>query len=126
MEGSARVKIIVAGSRVVTLRQHVEYAISRGLQLLGASIGEYELVVGGAQGVDFLAETWAKTHKIPYRLFPANWTEHGKKAGYMRNVEMGEYADALIAVWDGSSRGTKHMIDIMHKMGKPIAVFPKG
>ena len=44
--------------------------------------------------------------------FPADWDKHGKSAGYKRNLEMAENADALIAFWDGESRGTKHMIDI--------------
>ena len=118
-------KIIVAGSRNVTLRQHVEYCINRGLQVLGHNtpVG-YEIVSGGAHGPDFLAEQWAKKHGKPFTLFKADWDTHGKKAGILRNIDMGNYADALIAIWDGKSKGTKHMIDYMYKLNKPIVVYP--
>lgn len=44
-------------------------------------------------------------------IFKADWDKHGKAAGFKRNTEMAKYADALIAFWDGKSKGTKHMID---------------
>ena len=47
--------------------------------------------------------------------FPADWDKYGKAAGYKRNGEMARNADALIAFWDGKSRGTKHMIDLAKK-----------
>jgi len=45
------------------------------------------------------------------------WRENGRRAGYLRNVRMSECADALIALWDGWSPGTKHMIDIAVRKG---------
>ena len=44
----------------------------------------------------------------------------------IRNHEMVEYADALVAVWDGKSRGTQHMILNMQKTGKPVYVHLVG
>lgn len=81
-----------------------------------------EVVSGGARGVDVLAIDWAVTNWVPWKEFPADWQKYGKKAGILRNVEMGDYADALVAVWDGDSRGTKHMIDYMRSLGKPVYV----
>ena len=53
------------------------------------------------------------------KIFPANWDLYGKKAGYLRNIEMANYAleknGMLFAFWDGLSKGTKHMIDIAKK-----------
>ena len=49
-----------------------------------------------------------------------DWNKHGKAAGPIRNRQMAEYADCLIAVWDGKSRGTKNMIDEMNKLMKPV------
>lgn len=69
-----------------------------------------EVVSGGAKGVDSLGEVWAHSMGVPVKVFPADWDKHGKKAGFVRNAEMAEYADALIAVWDGQSRGTYDMI----------------
>lgn len=68
------------------------------------------VISGGASGVDTAGEWWAKTHGIPVERYPAKWDLHGKRAGYLRNVQMAEKADALIAIWDEQSRGTKHMI----------------
>lgn len=78
-----------------------------------------EIVSGGARGVDRLGERWAKRQGISLRKFTADWAEYGKKAGILRNITMAEYADALIAFWDGRSRGTKHMISEAKRRGMP-------
>lgn len=82
-----------------------------------------EVVSGGARGVDSWGEIWAEASHIPYVQFLPDWNKYGKAAGMLRNKEMAEYADALIAIWDGESKGTKHMIDIMTKMGKKVTVY---
>lgn len=82
-----------------------------------------EIVSGTANGVDKLGENWAMYRRIPVKKFPANWNMYGKSAGYRRNLEMAGYADALVAVWDGESKGTKHMIDIARDKGIITYVF---
>ena len=99
-------KVIIAGSRGIYDYNTILEAIKK------SNFNISEVVSGKAIGVDQLGERYANENNISLKLFPANWTEHGKRAGYLRNEEMAEYADALIAVWDGASRGTKHMIDI--------------
>ena len=47
---------------------------------------------------------------LAVEYYPAEWEKHGKAAGYKRNARMADNADGLLAVWDGESRGTKHMI----------------
>ena len=77
-----------------------------------------------------LGEQWAKVHDIPIKGFAANWYPEGMKggldsgAGFRRNVEMAVYADALLAIWDGSSSspGTKHMIDTARLHGLRLVV----
>ena len=71
-----------------------------------------EIVSGCAKGADVLGEKYAKEHNYPIKQFPANWDKFGKSAGYKRNEEMANYANALIAFWDKRSIGTKHMIDL--------------
>lgn len=71
-----------------------------------------EIVSGVANGADKLGERFAFDNGYPIKQFPADWDKFGKSAGYKRNAEMAEYADALIAFWDGKSKGTKHMIDL--------------
>lgn len=104
-------KVIVAGSRSITDYFVVETAIKES----GFKIDE--LVCGGAKGVDSLGRDWAFLNSIPVKEFPANWNLHGKRAGYIRNSAMVEYADALIAIWDGESKGTYHTIGLAVKHG---------
>jgi hypothetical protein len=71
-------------------------------------------------GVDSVGEEVATYTNIPIRKFPADWQQYGKIAGYIRNKQMGEYADALLLVWDGKSRGSAMMRSIMLALGKPV------
>lgn len=77
-----------------------------------------EVVCGEAAGADTLGKQWAELHGITVKSFPADWDRLGKKAGPIRNAEMGVYADGLIAFWDGQSAGTRHMINFMQSHNK--------
>lgn len=68
------------------------------------------VLCGGAPGVDRLGSEWAKARGIPVEDYPAEWEKFGKRAGPIRNIVMANAADALIAVWDYKSPGTRHMI----------------
>ena len=108
-------KTIIAGGRDIE-----DYdAVVTAVELSGFEITE--VVSGAARGVDSLGERWAEEHGIHVKQFPARWEKHGRKAGPLRNEEMAKYADALIAVWDGASRGTENMIG--HATMNRLAVF---
>jgi len=81
-----------------------------------------ELISGGARGIDTYAAQWAIQHGIPLKTMKADWNQFGKSAGYRRNVEMANEADALLAIWDGESKGTRHMIDIAKKKGLIVTI----
>jgi hypothetical protein len=101
-------KVIIAGSRNIT----------GPLELIPIAIraSHYdvtEIVSGAASGVDSLAEEYAILNKIRLTRFPVSsfeWAK-GRDAGLRRNERMAKYADALIAIWDGQSPGTNHMIN---------------
>ena len=112
-------KVIIAGSRNLGSWSQVTAAIVTS----GFEQEMSEIVSGGARGVDRMGEHFASLYKIPLKVFPADWNKNGKAAGPIRNAEMAKYADALIAVWDGESRGTKNMIDEMEKLDKPVHVY---
>lgn len=87
-----------------------------------------EVVSGGATGVDQLGLLWAENHRVPTKIFTADWAALGKSAGPLRNREMAHYMDTfgdciLVALWDGESRGTLHMIKYCHKLGIPVFVY---
>ena len=66
--------------------------------------------------------TWAFRTGTDVKEFPANWARHGRSAGPIRNQEMAEYADALIALWDGKSKGTENMISEAQKRGLKVYI----
>ncbi len=112
-------KVIIAGSRGITSLDVVAFAVYKS----GFFTKVTEIVSGGAKGVDSLGEAIAHRLGLPIKTFIPDWNKHGKKAGLLRNIEMAEYADALIAVWDGKSSGTKHMIEIAKAKGLNIYVY---
>ena len=110
-------KTIIAGSRTIADRETV-------FELLERIPWEVtEVVSGAARGVDVLGEQWASDNRIRLSRFPASWHKHGKAAGPIRNQEMADYADALVAIWDGESRGTKDMIDKAMAKGLQVKLF---
>lgn len=114
-------KIVIAGSRNFNDYDFLENKINELIK--NKQIDITEIVSGKAKGADFLGEKYASLNNISIKEFPANWNLYGKKAGFLRNQEMGNYADVLIAFWDGNSKGTKHMIDYMRNLKKQVFVF---
>lgn len=116
-------KLIVAGSRTIDVSPDLMLDLLEHFKLMEDL---HEIVCGGAKGVDASGETFAKEMKvmdgtvIRVKHFPADWDKYGKSAGYKRNLEMGQYADALLLIWDGESKGSGHMKEIMRKLKKPI------
>jgi hypothetical protein len=110
------VKVIIAGSRKIEDLSIVEKAIAESGFLIA------EVVSGGAMGVDSLAEQWAAENDMPVSVFKPDWSQYGRGAGPVRNAEMTDYSEALIAVWDGESKGTRDMIDKAEKKGLPVFV----
>lgn len=113
-------KVIVAGSREGFEEGQVWAALSHELV---EDIPELEIVSGGARGVDSFGESWAYEANVDIKRFPADWRTYGKKAGFLRNVDMSRYADRLIAFWDGESKGTEHMIKVMADIKKPVTIY---
>lgn len=110
-------KVIVAGSRTF---HDYEY-LAKELDIRIPPFIE-EIVSGDAEGPDKMGAKWAEEHRYPVKHFPAQWDKYGKSAGMIRNHEMGDYADSLIAFWDGKSRGTRDMIEYMRKQNKYVEV----
>lgn len=105
-------RIIIAGGRDFNNFEMVEQAMERFQNEVS------EIVCGDARGADSLGADWAFLHAVPVAHFPADWEKYGKAAGHIRNRQMAEYADLLVAFWDGKSKGTKNMIDTMSSLGK--------
>jgi len=109
----------VCGSRTITDEKYVFDCITNSKYKIT------EIVSGRANGVDQIGENYAQNNSIPVRVFLPDWKRNGTPAGIIRDKEMVNYCDAVIAVWDGSSKGTKFTIDYAKKMKKPLKVWVK-
>lgn len=110
-------KLIIAGSRDLWIRHDELFEI---IEKFGILYDIDEIVSGCASGMDSSAIEFAHRYKVTLRRFPAEWAKYGKLAGPRRNREMAKYADALLLIWDGRSRGSANMRARMKGLGKPI------
>ena len=108
-------RVIVAGSRSITDREFVWGVLSQQCDISVILSGE-------APGPDRFGKEWARAHKLPVKVFLAEWKRCGKAAGILRNLQMAKEGDRLLAFWDGQSRGTAHMIQCMRRAGKPVVI----
>lgn len=104
-------RVIIAGSRNFDDYQLLKDICDKKL----INQKEIEIVSGTANGADKLGEKYAEEKGYCIKKFPADWKTYGKRAGFIRNEEMAKYSEALIAFWDGESKGTKHMIELAKK-----------
>ncbi len=112
-------KLAVVGSRDLILIPE------KSIEIIYNYVNKYNiaaLVSGGAKGADTYAEIVAKKLGIPVKIFHAEWEKYGKAAGYIRNEQIVEYADGVVAFYYGNkpSKGAKHSINIAISTGKPI------
>ena len=110
-------RAIIAGSRAINSYEIVRAAVR------ASGFNITRVISGRAHGVDRWGELWAFRHKVPCSLYPADWRKHGREAGFRRNEEMANSADALIAVWDGDSPGTRHMIATAKRKGLQVYIW---
>lgn len=116
-------RTIIAGSRDITEPAIVSRAMA---QAALRGIVPTIVLCGCARGVDTLGRDWAEDRDIPVHLHPAEWTRDGRfdpGAGYRRNVQMARHAEALVAIWNGKSRGTLHMIRTAREKGMLVHVY---
>lgn len=124
MANSETFRVIIAGGR--NFCDYAQLVRVCDHMLSNKNPSDIEIVSGVARGADNLGERYAKEKGYQLSQFPADWNRNKKAAGYIRNAQMADYADALIAFWDGASRGTKHMIDLGKEKGLKVKVSRYG
>jgi len=112
------VKIIIAGSRSIN-EVDFEDAVKKSQLLKSATT----IISGTAKGADQLGEDWAKSQNLSIERYPADWEKYGKRAGYLRNCEMGQVSDGCLCIWDGKSPGTKLMMNIARENGLFLEIY---
>lgn len=108
-------KLIISGSRTLQASQEEIFHLITHYKLHPT-----EIVSGTAGGIDRCGEDFARKAYLKLTQFPADWDGLGKRAGMVRNQQMADYADALLLIWDGESRGSAGMKAMMEKAGKPV------
>ena len=117
-------RLIIAGSRTLNDTALVAALIETSVFFREPDMKPTTIVCGGAKGVDQIAARWCQaTHSTATNLFLPDWDGQGKSAGYKRNETMADNADALLAIWDGVSKGTEHMINIARAKGLEVQVI---
>lgn len=107
---------------VIGSRSFNDYELLK--RVLDDYLGKVWLVVsGGANGADKLGEKWANENNIKTCIHYPDWNKHGKAAGFIRNNDIINDSDLVIAFWDGLSRGTEHSINLCKKMGKKCVII---
>ena len=114
-------KVIVAGSREFTSYEHLKEAC---LYYLSEKLPQVTIISGHARGADSLGEKFASEMNLPCEIYPAEWDKYGKRAGYLRNKQMADVGDALIAfkLKGIVSKGTDNMITLAREKGIPIRI----
>lgn len=114
-------KLIIAGSRYGVNQDFFDDCMARFSNAFNIT----EIISGAASGVDTQAILWARQFGYPVKLFPADWITLGKSAGPIRNQQMAEYGEYLLAFFnkDNMNLGTKNMLSQMEKLKKPRLVF---
>lgn len=111
-------RVIVAGSRTIT----DYYLVATTIQNCPWPITT--MITGRCRdGVDALAEQYAREFNIANDQYPANWKLYGKAAGPIRNELMASKGEALLAIWDGQSTGTANMIQQAETKGLKTCVI---
>jgi hypothetical protein len=110
-------RVAVIGSRTFTDYEAVKRTLS--------AIKITEIISGGAKGADKLGEQYAKENDIPTKIFIPDWDKNGKAAGFMRNTDIVNEAELVIAFWDGQSKGTLDSIQKAEKQNKKVLTIIK-
>ena len=106
-------KLLIAGSRSITSFDPAPH-VPEGVELI---------ITGGAKGVDTLAEEFARERGIPTLTVKPVYERYGRAAPIRRDEEMVDMADAVLVIWDGVSRGSKHTAEYARRKGKPVTVI---
>lgn len=115
-------KIAIVGSRDFNNYALLKKFIDDKLEELDIANKIDTVVSGGARGADALAERYADEHGLLKAIYPADWKKYGKRAGFIRNIDIIRNCDICFAFWDGESHGTKHDIDLCTEMDKPCYI----
>jgi len=119
MSTTAALKVAIIGSRTYNDYKVFQQEVGNMKKELGFT----HIVSGGAKGVDSMAETYALLYDIPITIIKPEWKKYGKTAALLRNSDIINSVDYVIAFHQHSSPGTAHAIALGRKRGIPVKVI---
>lgn len=110
-------KIAVIGSRSFN-----DYVFLKDtlLKIISGISSDVTIVSGGAKGADILSEKFARENNLQTEIYLPDWKKFGRGAGIVRNKDIVNASDIVVAFWDGKSKGTLSSINIAKKQNKKI------
>jgi hypothetical protein len=121
-DSSIQLNLGVVGSRTFSDRD----LIFAWLDRLHKELGPFDRIIAGDSiGPDMIAQKWGKNNQLDVKVCYADWTNKGKEASYLRNINVIDGSDLIVAFWDGDSKGTAHAIRITRMANKPLLVISK-
>lgn len=113
-------KLAIVGSRTIHSNNEnfsiIDKILSGGVYTIS------EIVSGGAEGVDTIAEMYARAYNLKMTIFKPDWKKFGRQAGFLRNSEIVNHCDKLIAFQKNESRGTADSIRKAKLEGKLLDI----
>lgn len=120
INNTRKYKLAIVGSRSFNDKAFIDKLLNDYKFIFGLP---YEVISGGAIGIDTFGENWAKENNIETRIFKPDWAKYGKKAGFIRNEDIIKNCDVCLAIWDGESHGTKNDIELCEKYKKDLVLY---
>ena len=114
---------VIDGKRVAIVGSREYENLEAVRDFIGSLPPDCTIVSGGAKGADTAAKEAAKEFGFAYKEWPAEWRTYGKQAGFLRNAQIINDCDIVVAFWDGFSKGTKHSIDLARQWNKPVIII---
>ena len=111
-------KVAVVGSRNFNDRKRLNKVLNKIHKNENITV----IVSGGAKGADILAEKWAVKNNIQTEIYLPDYEKYNRLAPLIRNTDIVNSCDMLLAFWDGESRGTKDSINKAEKFGREIRI----
>lgn len=105
-------KVAIVGTRTINRVNIEDYVCN-----------DDEIVSGGARGVDSCAADFAKKNGLTLVEFLPDYERYGRAAPIIRNRQIVNYADRVVAFWDGRSKGTLFVINYAKKVGKECKII---
>ena len=112
------IKLAIVGSRTFNDYNLLE----RHINDIAKSFNIIKIISGGANGADKLGEKYANKHEIPTSILNPDWEKYGRGACFIRNKNIVNSSDKVVAFWDGKSKGTQNSINLAEKQNKLIQI----